>query len=400
MLKRCSRKMDMTDWNNWREDNPDKEVLLEGAKFVKDQFEDANLQKAHLAGADLAGANLDLANLEHANLKGAKLQLAHFIDADLRGACLEGANLRGAHLQNSDLENAHLENANIKSARLEDADLSGTHLEGAVLRNAHLERAELFQAHLEGANLWNAHLEGAFLKGAYLEGANLNNTNLKSANLERADLEGAKFEHTRLEDANLSYAHMQGASFKKAMVYGDTLIWDCKIDKKTDFTGVGLDAARVEPGLKQLLQYNIRRIGWGKWYKQHRLLTPLVWLFWQMSDYGRSTGRVIGTFFILAFAFAGVYFTVPGLVENLHETGHWFGDLVRAVYFSIVTMTTLGFGDMYAHPQSIAGHFLLMFQVLLGYVLLGALITRFAVLFTAGGPAGKFADEKKTRGGD
>ena len=113
-----------------------------------------------------------------------------------------------------------------------------------------------------------------------------------------------------------------------------------------------------------------------------------------MSNYGRSTGRVIGTFFILAFAFAGIYFTVSGLVANLHETGHWFGDLVRAVYFSIVTMTTLGFGDMYAHPQSIAGHLLLILQVLLGYVLLGALITRFAVLFTAGGPAGKFAGKK------
>jgi len=34
------------------------------------------------------------------------------------------------------------------------------------------------------------------------------------------------------------------------------------------------------------------------------------------------------------------------------------------------------------------------YQVILGYVLLGALVTRFAVLFTAGGPTGKFADEK------
>ena len=39
------------------------------------------------------------------------------------------------------------------------------------------------------------------------------------------------------------------------------------------------------------------------------------------------------------------------------------------------------------------GHTLLAFQVILGYVLMGALVTRFAVLFTAGGPAGKFADE-------
>ncbi|HNY78828.1 MAG: hypothetical protein RBS72_13860 [Sedimentisphaerales bacterium] len=35
-----------------------------------------------------------------------------------------------------------------------------------------------------------------------------------------------------------------------------------------------------------------------------------------------------------------------------------------------------------------------MLQAILGYVLLGALVTRFAVLFATGGPAGKFADEK------
>ena len=57
-------------------------------------------------------------------------------------------------------------------------------------------------------------------------------------------------------------------------------------------------------------------------------------------------------------------------------------------------MTTLGFGDIAANPDSWFGQTLLMIQVILGYVLLGALVTRFAVLFTAGGPAGKFADEK------
>jgi hypothetical protein len=67
--------------------------------------------------------------------------------------------------------------------------------------------------------------------------------------------------------------------------------------------------------------------------------------------------------------------------------------LLRPIYFSVVTMTTLGFGDMHANPVSVWGHVLLTFQVILGYVLLGALVTRFAVLFTAGGPAGKFAEE-------
>jgi len=50
---------------------------------------------------------------------------------------------------------------------------------------------------------------------------------------------------------------------------------------------------------------------------------------------------------------------------------------------------------MYARAQSICGHILLSLQVILGYVLLGALVTRFAVLFTAGGPAGEFTEKEQ-----
>ena len=129
--------------------------------------------------------------------------------------------------------------------------------------------------------------------------------------------------------------------------------------------------------------------------------------FWAVSDYGMSTLRVVGVFFILALLFAAVYvnwayWAPPGIVSNLivrPEAGEaaWhylLRALIRPIYFSVVTMTTLGFGDMYADKGSIAGHVLLILQVILGYVLLGALITRFAVLFTTGGPAGKFSKKE------
>ena len=87
-----------------------------------------------------------------------------------------------------------------------------------------------------------------------------------------------------------------------------------------------------------------------------------------------------------------------GIIQNLFEgdgitVPHWLAPF-RAIYFSIVTMTTLGFGDIYARPDSFWGHFFLTLQVLLGYFLLGALVTRLAIMFTAGGPAGKYADDK------
>ena len=45
---------------------------------------------------------------------------------------------------------------------------------------------------------------------------------------------------------------------------------------------------------------------------------------------------------------------------------------------------------MHANCRSFLGHLLLTIQVILGYVLLGALVTRLAVLFTSDGPAGSY----------
>ena len=69
-----------------------------------------------------------------------------------------------------------------------------------------------------------------------------------------------------------------------------------------------------------------------------------------------------------------------------------FGHLLaRAMYFSIVTMTTLGFGDMHATKSGdiwgLLGYGILSAQVIVGYVMLGALITRLGILFTSDGPA-------------
>ncbi len=298
---------------------------------------------------------------------------------------LEGADLQGAYLSHAYLKEARLTGANLVSANLRDANLQGAHLEGAEMRHAHLE----------GANLSWALLQDALLFSTHLEGARLTRANLQRASLGLARMDKADLSFTNLQDANLALAYLEGTRLEAAAVNGGTLIWRSKIDRETNFTGVGLDTARVEPGMRQLLEYNVRRIAWETWYKGHRALKWPVKAFWWMSDYGRSTGRIVGWFFGMGLGFAVLYFLAPGLVDNLEVEGRgWLHRLVRACYFSVVTMTTLGFGDMYAMSTSLWGHLLLTLQVLSGYVLLGALVTRFAVLFTAGGPEGRFAGEK------
>ena len=329
---------------------------------------------------------------------------------------LQKVNLPGVYLKEVNLHRAHLEGAELQDAYLERANLMQAHIEGIHLYFAHLEGATLFRAHLEGAGLMLAHLEGADLSGAHLEGADLRCAHLENAKLGYTHLEGANLEKADIRKADFSDTFLQGTNCRKAIVDGWTLIWGCKINKRgikeknyTDFAGVGLDSARIQPYVKQLLEYNVRKSNWSHWYNQlwnrnlftkiiSSPLVPIKWIlvhpFWFISDYGRSTLRILVTFPLIALVYAMIYFYYPRCVYIYGEEAQ-FVSFLHATYFSIVTMTTLGFGDIAANPKSTLGLLLLMSQVILGYVLLGALVTRFAVLFTAGGPAGRFAEKSQ-----
>ncbi len=256
-------------------------------------------------------------------------------------------------------------------------------------------------------------LQGAELRRAKLQGAKLCEANLQGANLALANLQGAGLYIANLQGAGLRCANLQGAELIAVIVNGSTAFLDCNIDENTDFRETALENMRIEPGKKTLLKYNIRRINWKNWYAKHQFLEWPVKLFWSISNYGISTLRIIAWFFVLALFFAAVYSNLAcwwdiqaiggsgeGFTVEPHlPLWHYFTLIIlRPIYFSVATMTTLGFGDMFANAQSIWGHILLTLQVILGYVLLGALITRLAVLFTSDGPAGSFTPmDKETK---
>ena len=251
-------------------------------------------------------------------------------------------------------------------------------------------------------------MSGANLEATNLKGALLGRCQLIGAELQRADLREASLYHANLSGADISQADLSGADFEMAIVDGSTLIWKCVVDGRTDFLGVGLESARINADLKQRLAYNMRRRNWERWYEEHKILQWLVRPIWWTSDYGMSTMRVVGAFMCLAMMFGGVYWvwavvSPPGIVTNLIDPGDGQGPLpgwlipFRVFYFSVVTMTTLGFGEMHAEARSVGGHVLLTMQVLCGYVSLGALLTRLSILFTSGGPVGEISDKRKDR---
>lgn len=404
ILKRCSdRGGDISEWQQYRENHPDEEIWLCGADlshFVLKSPAYEEWRKGH------EPQEMTMEQQWHLHKSGgiANFYAAHLEDANLIRANLDGADLFGAHLENARLLGTYLRGAGLWEAYLNDAHLREGRLQGALLGSAHLDRATLEEAHLDGADVWHAHLVDADLSQAHLSGADL-----QLAYLDGAYLTG----------------DMRGTSLRMASVNGQTVLYGCRIDKHTDATGVPLDAARVEPGLKQLLEYNVRRIAWEKWYRRlpvtrwqavlnqsqrEEKRTPLgliaaravteyfkrlvVQSFWWISDYGRVTWRIGLVFLFFAAYFGLAYCLRPSCLVVNGEVGALQGPW-HALYFSIVTQTTLGFGDIHANPADWYGQLLLMLQVILGYVLLGALVTRFAVLFTAGGPAGRFSPRPK-----
>jgi len=383
MLKHCSDKKDMTEWNEWRKAHPDEDIWL--------------------------------------------------VEGDFSGWYMEKVDFSQGRYT-------------IKSPTEKQIALNNeVHLEGSIFEWANLKNGNFSGANMNDTKFWSANAEGAAFGYTSLIRAKLGVANFENCDFLYAILENASFTPSQLKGAKFTNADLRGCSMRVCVIDGSTRFWNCKINRYskgkrfTDFTGTALDNVLVTVGQKELLEYNIRRQSWEVWYddenepirdgvyifsnkkirlKTNKIITWLVRKFWQISDYGISTKQIIWTFFKWAVIFAVVYLAwglidyhivgnkdYPGIVSNLFVledskqlVSGWLVPL-RSVYFSIVTMTTLGFGDMYANAHSlirgIFGHILLALQVILGYVLLGALVTRFAVLFTAGGPAGKFADEKE-----
>ena len=114
----------------------------------------------------------------------------------------------------------------------------------------------------------------------FLEGAELRDANLERARLTYSHLNGANLRHAHLEGARIWYAHLQHAQFRNTLVDGTTSLVGCEVDRETDFRNVALESVQIDPGIKALLKYNVRRMNWEEWYRNHRLQSLLVRPFW------------------------------------------------------------------------------------------------------------------------
>ena len=296
----------------------------------------------------------------------------HLVGADLRGLDLTRANLAGldlsrARLKDSVLFGATLRDAVLFEADLEGCELAGADLSGANLVSANLSRAGLGLAKLVGANLVQANLSGATLTEATLQGSNLQlacltrvrapECDLRSADLARADLRHAELDRSRVDHASFEEVDLREASFKNLRGF-----------QKANW--IGVDLRDIDFTGAYLCRNFIMDQNFLEEFKNQSRTTRVAYEVWRLtSNCGRSVSRWAFCTAVFVCFFAWIY-TLVGIDYGDYETP------LSPLYFSVVILSTLGFGDVL--PASMAGQIVAMLEVLTGYVMLGGLLSIFS----------------------
>ncbi len=328
------------------------------------------------------------------DLRGVK-----FTGADLSGLDLTGCDFSGCEMSNCDLSGASCPSSNFTGATLYQAKLDGAEFLGATFRDANLSECTAIKTgfgmtDLTGANFFNATLEDSTFVDAQICRADMRAAKMARCRLLEADLSHTDFSQADLMDADLCETDISGANFRQATLRGGKLR-DARNYTKADW--IGADVRDIDFTGAYLLRRHIIDENYLYEFRHQSKVTRVVYFIWKWtSDCGRSMMRW-GVFLALnAFLFGGIYWGMdawfpPGDAGSSHLMGIKAvegnpglpGGFLPYLYYSVVTFTTLGFGDV--SPVSVAGQVVLIIHIAIGYLGLGALLSILATKFASRG---------------
>ena len=248
---------------------------------------------------------------------------------------------------------------------LAGCELSGADLEGADLDRANLRGAGLGMANLRSTQAFSADLSGATLSGSDLSHASLSCAKLTGARMREANLTATDFRAADLREAELSLCTVADATFDEADLRGARLRAVSHFESARWF---GVDIRDINfAGAYRLRRHVIDENYLKEFRESGRVQHALYQLWWLTSDCGRSLGRWSVNIFVVAALFAGL-FALAGVQLGIHEPG-----MTTYLYYSVVTLTTLGYGDIV--PQTSTGQMLAILEAGVGYLMLGGLIS-------------------------
>jgi len=263
------------------------------------------LLKNHKGNKDLTGAGVQEEVKE--------LRKKHNrVDPDLKN----NEQLVGLDLREASLEDFHFENTKLSKKGNEKV----AHFERATLSNAHFEKVDLSYGCINQANV----------KGTIFEGCNFKGLDFEDSN----DFRHARF--NRIDESDLSSASREYRNL-------ESFFKNCNMNYR----------AATFYYRKRITETKSYWIEWcGKIWHIPTLLAAIIHSLWFiLCGYCERPKRCLGMMvFIIVFSGFIYHFAWNGPVDKY---GNHVGSLWDSLYFSGVTFTTLGFGDLAPDPNII-----------------------------------------------
>ena len=272
---------------------------------------------------------------------------------------LEALNKSGEKLSGINLKHADMEDAYLVESDISESDLTRANFKNVSMYGSNLEGSNLFKANFEGANLKNSNLRGCNLLGANLTNTKLENVdwgdNYKVVNeleaedaIKSGDVEKARDKYKEAEDVYRAV---------KLSLQSQTLG-----DETGEFFIREMIAKR-----KQFPKFSLLRLG-----------SKLIDL---TTGYGEKMGNIAYTMLGIIISSA-ILFGLDGVSYNgktvAFETigtdiGYsFFETLVNLFYFSVVTYSTVGYGEIL--PIGLLGKIVMMFEGMIGGIVMSVFI--------------------------
>jgi len=258
-------------------------------------------------------------------------------------------------------KNASLAELDLKGADLSSLDFHKANLEGVVLANADLVKADLSDANLRGADLSGARLEGANLLRASLSGARLWFADLSFCNLSEADLTNADLHDCKLGGARVWRTKLARSRFlsRKNFSLKKGILRKERIDERS--------SRAAEDGYRALKNHFLLHgkyddASWASYREKvmemRQLLEKrspaLIPSFFMnvLCGYGEVPHRVVIVAAGLIFLFAELFAKLHTVIDSTSKAA--ITSFSDCLYFSVVTFTTLGYGDILPAPFPLA----------------------------------------------
>ena len=221
--------------------------------------------------------------------------------------------------------------------------------EMAVLSNVHFEGANLKHCNFVDGKILNCNFEHCNLSHADFRNSTINDCSLEEANLSSLGLHASK-----LINCNLSNAEIRDVSLDSTLVderthFGKTL----KTESEKNYHAASIEYKQIKEMYKNSSFHNQADFYHYKEMVAKRrtasLTSPNRWLNFFFGDlickYGTSYIRVFFWSLVTIVLSAMLLLQQNSLAISGKAVAASFGD---ALYFSLVTFTTLGYGDFHA----------------------------------------------------